>query len=531
MATKDDELTVSPSESVFVHGEVDLRAYISKSDDSECGYIPINILDVPSANQLDSSFNSLNLNFTNGVELSHSEQPQSHGDTYEKSSTDQTTDNPISDPRTEMPASDSRPEMSTSDPGTEMPGSNSRTEMSGSDSRSEMPDSDSRSEIPGSDSRPEMPASDPRTEMSNSDPRTEMSTSDPRTEMPGSDSRPEMPASDPRTEMSTSDPRTEMSTSDPRTEMPGSDSRPEHATSDPRNESGTGECQSNMLIRAKKRNINGQSIDQELSDMSIVRFIKSSRPGRGATATMVSKTNDIHYKSSIKSISSKTVVYKCFDCSALTYCEFPASSISFYYDKNDRKRPIISPDFDFDFSGGKISITSSKRHSCTGRKEESTSFLYDEMMKTAKLIINELQNPANHTANDIVAQALKALYAAHGRETIKKTMNADPESQKHSRNFEDKISRLLEKRRTQINEEPNDDEDFTIYESSIYQFDKFFYDETSLKLFYDPMALKFMCDNSIELLIDATFPSQLTKNRDWYQLLKGSGLARMKLKL
>ena len=45
-------------------------------------------------------------------------------------------------------------------------------------------------------------------------------------------------------------------------------------------------------------------------------------------------------------------------------------------------------------------------------------------------------------------------------------MNADPESQKHSRNFEDKISRLLEKRRTEINEEPNDNEDFPLDSSS-----------------------------------------------------------------
>ena len=429
-----------------MHGEADGRAYTSRTDAFESGYIPINILDVPPANQLDSSFGSLNLNLTNSEGLSPSEnanlielQPQG--------------------------VAKNNGGLKETEIGENETGGSKETKIDENDIQVNSKD----------------------TELGEKNtPKTSIGS----------------PETSPETSVGAKD--TEADTSV------------------------TGECQPNMLIRAKKRNIDGQSVDQELSDMTIVRFIKSSRSGRGATATMVTKKNDIHYKSSIKSISTKTVVYKCFDCSALTYCEFPASSISFYYDKNDRKRPIIAPEFDF--SGGSISITSSKKHTCAGRKEESTSFLYGEMMKTATLIINELQNPANHTANDIVAQALKALYAAYGRETIKKTMDADPDNQKHSRNFTDKINRMLEKRRDQINEEPRDNEDFSIYKDSIYQFDEVFYEETSLKLFYDPLALKFLCDDSIEVLIDATFPSQLTKNRDWYQLLKGSGLTRMKYK-
>ena len=286
------------------------------------------------------------------------------------------------------------------------------------------------------------------------------------------------------------------------------------------NDNGNGSAAvSNVLIRAKKRNFDGDCLDQELSDIEIVRFVKSSRPGKnGGSATMVSKIGEKHYKSSIKSISIKKVVYKCFDCPALTYCVFPETAISHYYDKRDRKRPTIN--HQFDFNKDLIKISSTKAHSCSGRKEESTSFLYCEMTKTATLIVGELQNPANFTADDILHQSLKAIYNNYGRATVKKIMESDPESQKHTRNFTDKIQRMLKKRRDQLMDEPSNEEDFSIYDDSIYQFDKIFYEKTSLKLFYDPLALKFLCDDTIEVLIDATFPTELIRRKDWIQLLK-----------
>ena len=259
--------------------------------------------------------------------------------------------------------------------------------------------------------------------------------------------------------------------------------------------------------------------DEEVCTARIRRFVSSSRSAksRSKTATMITEIGDRFYKSSLISTSKKCVIFRCYDCQRKTYCKIPDTAVSYVVDAKGRKRFVVSEDFEFTVDS--VEIKSQEDHRCTGRKEESVDFLYDELLKQAKLIIKDISDPTRYTSNDILNDGLKAIYTMYGRKTVKKTMEADPDHTKHTRSVTDKIHRLLLSKREETNENQSILNE-SIYDDSIFIYDKEFYENASLKLWYDPTALQFLCDQESQLQLDGTFPEQLIRGKNWVQLLK-----------
>ena len=274
------------------------------------------------------------------------------------------------------------------------------------------------------------------------------------------------------------------------------------------------------VVNSRKRTLANLSMsqDEEMCSTILRRFITSSRSGRGSTATMITQIGEQFFKSSLISISSKKAIWRCYDCQTKTYTKQPDSAVSYVTDPKGRKRTIASKEFEWNIDD--VIIFCQDPHTCSGRKEQSVDFLYDQMMRHARLIVNDLKDPSKYTANDILNDSLECIYKSFGRQTVTKTMKAEPENGRHVRSFNDKINRLLSQRREELNSNLDGQNDFSVYEQSIFKFDVEFFQSSKLKLFYDPQALQFLCDNESQVAIDGTFPYQLTHGKEWVQLLK-----------
>lgn len=423
VASRFDEITVAPNESVFVHKDFLGRAYVSKSDESEYGFIPISVLE-NCTDQLDQSFENLNLDLTS-----------------------------LNQDRENVIFADLRP------------------------------------------------VADPNVQPSNVQPTVEpMPNIQPAVE-PMSNVRPSVEPNDSNIE-------------------PANDSFENSGPKKGKTKKALPIKSLGDFANSRKRTSKAISIDDEVRAKCttvIRRFVTSSRSAKGSTATMISQIGDCFFKSSLISVSSKKAIFRCYDCKVKTHCSIPESAVAYVLDPKGRKRCVASNDFRW--STDEVRPIFQEVHDCTGRKEESVDFLYDEMVRHAKLIIKDLQDPSRYTANDILSESLKCIYTSFGRKTVKKTMETDPENARHTRSFNDKINRLLTNRREETNQN-HDQIDDSFYAESIFKFDKIFFESTGLKLFFDEEALQFLCDSESQVQLDGTFPSQLTRGKKWIQLLK-----------
>ena len=433
MAERFDEIDVAPNESVFCHREVLERVYCSKIDDSESGFIPIEVLDVPPAsNELNNSFNELNLSFEESPQFAELKS--------------------VSFNKTYAP-----------------------TFNFGTDVAVDQNEPSSTAELDLASTNVIQTAAPVIDTECDSNLNTIATSDDNHGTARGKAKKPS-----------------------PMSNLSG----------------GLGK-----LHNERKRTLPEIpiEIDEEVCSTTIRRFVSTSRSGRSKTATMITQIGDRFYKSSLISVSTKHIIFRCYDCQKKTYCKIPDTAVSYVVDAKGRKRYVACPDFEF--TNKSVKIKSQEEHKCNGRKEESVDFLYDELLKQAKLIIKDISDPARYTSNDILTDALKSVYTLFGRKTVKKTMDSDPDNTRHTRSCTDKIHRMLQSRREETNENPREFNE-SIYEDSIFQFDHEFYESTNLKLWYDPTALQYLCDSESQVQLDGTFPEQLIRGKKWVQLLK-----------
>ena len=131
------------------------------------------------------------------------------------------------------------------------------------------------------------------------------------------------------------------------------------------------------------------------------------------------------------------------------------------------------------------------------------------------MYVSQLIEPQRCTADDVLEYALKQIYKSMGAATVARLFESNAQHQKHIRNINDNIDRLLKEKRAANNIEGSSTNDFSVYEDTLYELDIDYYNDCGRKLFYNKQALRYLNDPDCEHQYDGTFP--FSHQPQWYQ--------------
>ena len=262
--------------------------------------------------------------------------------------------------------------------------------------------------------------------------------------------------------------------------------------------------QPNVLISNRKRHLNS-SINQNEVELQtgnlpiVLRFAQGKREcNHGNKSIMTFKWQNQHYKAYFNSVSrAGKVAFRCYDCNAKSYIMVPDAAISFYRDQKDRKRYIISKDFKWDPE--KHQITKQENHQCDGRHHDELEVAYKQILANAKLYIAELTDVQRTLTDDVLRHSLQQLYRTMGNNMAERLFDSNPNHQTHIRATSEAIDKLLKAKREA---ESNSNDDFSIFDDSLYLIDTDYFNSTGRKLFYHQNSLKYLNDPNAEIQID-----------------------------
>ena len=161
-----------------------------------------------------------------------------------------------------------------------------------------------------------------------------------------------------------------------------------------------------------------------------------------------------------------TQVFKCFDCKYKLYIDIPDDSVTFYRDAKDRKRYVVKKEYVWDSA---IAISEQTQHSCQGRNHDDLQVIYERILSHGKVYVSQLIEPQRCTADDVLEYALKQIYKSMGAATVARLFESNAQHQKHIRNINDTVDRLLKEKRATHNIEGSSTNDFSVYEKKLCQ--------------------------------------------------------------
>ena len=116
-----------------------------------------------------------------------------------------------------------------------------------------------------------------------------------------------------------------------------------------------------------------------------------------------------------------------------------------------------------------IKLALPTQHSCQGRNHDDLQVIYERILSHGKVYVSQLIEPQRCTADDVLEYALKQIYKSMGAATVARLFESNAQHQKHIRNINDTVDRLLKEKRATHNIEGSSTNDFSVYEKKLCQ--------------------------------------------------------------